>query len=83
LRSGGTGGANTNKNGLAFEKKTSLRDSLVKAGMTVSADGHVFRDSSEPVGVLVGQRKLEKWLASVYDANMSEVLISLRKSGKK
>lgn len=57
---GGTGGANTNKTGLAFEKKTSLEDALTAANFVV--DNFKVYDGSDLVGELAGKHQLYKFL---------------------
>lgn len=57
---GGTGGANTNKTGLKFERETSLEDSLRKSGFEVVSDRISF--DNEERGMLLGKTKLYKFL---------------------
>lgn len=57
---GGTGGANTNLTGLAFEKSTKLEDALREAGFEV--EKFLVSKDSKIVGNLVPKRKLYKFL---------------------
>jgi hypothetical protein len=57
---GGTGGANTNKTGLAFERKTDLAQALREADFTV--ENFKVYDGSELVGELAGKFQLYKFL---------------------
>lgn len=59
---GGTGGAKTNKNGLKFERDTSLEDALTAANFVVAAD-IVYRAEKE-VGELLGKTKLYRFMAA-------------------
>jgi hypothetical protein len=62
---GGKGGANTNKTGLAFEKKTSLEDALVAANFSVK-DFKVFRQETL-LGELAGKNRLYKYLETNFE----------------
>ena len=57
---GGTGGANTNKTGLEFEKQTSLSQALTSAGFEVVRD-EISQDG-QPVGRLIEKNKLYLFL---------------------
>lgn len=57
---GGTGGANTNKTGLKFEKDTSLADALKVAGYEIEGD-FIFSDETQ-VGVFVEKFKIYRFL---------------------
>jgi hypothetical protein len=57
---GGTGGANTNKTGLKFEKDTSLEESLRNNGFHVEED-HIFLNHQEK-GLLLGKGRLYRFL---------------------
>jgi hypothetical protein len=62
---GGKGGANTNKTGLAFEKRTSLEDALVAADFSVK-DFKVFKEATL-LGELAGKNRLYKYLETNFD----------------
>ncbi len=57
---GGKGGAETTKSGLRFERDTSLARALVEAGFVV-IDNSIL-DSGKPVGMLLENHKLYKFL---------------------
>jgi hypothetical protein len=59
---GGTGGANTNKSGLEFERETSLSTALGTAGFTMEGD-NIWRASLH-VGQLIEKNKLYRFLDS-------------------
>lgn len=59
---GGTGGANTNKTGLAFERKTSLEDALREADFEVR--GFKIYDATEFIGELAPKYQFYKFLES-------------------
>lgn len=71
---GGTGGANTNKTGLAFEKRTSLEDALIAANFTV--ENFKVYDGADLVGELAGKFQLYRFLEA------REVYWKERLSGK-
>lgn len=62
---GGKGGANTNKTGLAFEKRTSLEDALQAADFRVE-EFKVFRGENL-LGELAGKNRLYKYLENNFD----------------
>lgn len=62
---GGKGGANTNKTGLAFEKKTSLEDALINAEFLVQ-NFKVFR-AENLLGELAPKARLYKYLQTNFD----------------
>ncbi len=57
---GGTGGANTNKTGLKFERETSLEDSLKANGFEIENDRILFNGDER--GILLGKAKLYRFL---------------------
>lgn len=57
---GGTGGANTNKTGLAFERKTKLSDALKEADFRV--EGFKVYDASDLVAELAPARQFYRFL---------------------
>jgi hypothetical protein len=57
---GGKGGANTNKTGLEFERRTSLADALVASGFQVENDFVLVQE--EKVGQLMEKAKLYRFL---------------------
>jgi hypothetical protein len=57
---GGTGGANTNKTGLKFERDTSLEESLRENGFHVE-DDRIFFNHHEK-GLLLGKGRLYRYL---------------------
>jgi len=59
---GGKGGANTNKTGLEFERRTSLADALVANGFQVENDFVLVQQ--EKVGQLMEKAKLYRFLES-------------------
>jgi hypothetical protein len=62
MKKDGTGGANTNKTGLAFERRTSLEDALLQADFKV--DGFKIYDASELVAELAPKHQFYKFLES-------------------
>jgi len=62
---GGKGGANTNKTGLAFEKRTSLEDALQAADFKVE-EFKVFKNENL-LGELAGKNRLYKYLETNFD----------------
>jgi hypothetical protein len=62
---GGKGGANTNANGIAFEKDVSLTELLIKAGYTIKVtedEETLFNNRGEVIGVLLPKGKIYKYL---------------------
>lgn len=53
---GGTGGARTNENGLAFERKTSLTKAFTNAGYCVQKDGRVILESGNELQIVSGNK---------------------------
>jgi hypothetical protein len=60
LIKGGTGGANTNKTGLEFERSTSLADALSSNGFVLNGDFVI--EEERKVGQLIEKAKLYKFL---------------------
>lgn len=73
MKRGGTGGAKTNANGLAFEAKTSLQVSLEEAGFRIDKCNNVY-SGNLLVAKLVGKAALAKWLKESYNIDMKEIL---------
>jgi hypothetical protein len=73
---GGKGGANTNKTGLAFEKKTSLEDALVNAQFLVQ-NYKVFREDNL-LGELAPKSRLYKYLQHNFENWESPLSANLR-----
>lgn len=61
MKKDGTGGANTNRTGLPFERSTKLVDSLVAAGFTIQ-ERNVLRGRNT-VAQLVGKSSIHQFLA--------------------
>lgn len=84
----GAGGAQTNINGLAFEKQTSLKQALIEkgfivkrativnpAGNAVHIEDAVYDEEGEIVrALLLEQGKLQKWMKDFYNISMGDVL---------
>ena len=64
------GGANTNVNGLKFERGTSLNDALEKAGYNIK-DFHVFKDGEE-IGVSVPKYSLYSQYLKPHDIDYND-----------
>jgi hypothetical protein len=62
---GGKGGANTNKTGLAFEKRTSLEDALIRADFRI--DNFKVFSEEQLLGELAPKSRLYKYLESNFE----------------
>lgn len=84
----GAGGAQTNINGLAFEKQTSLKQALTRkgfivksativnpAGKAVQVENAIYDETGTIVrAILLEQGKLQKWMKDFYNISMADVL---------